>query len=103
MSTNRIEVSKEIEDIMPIFINSIKKNVNSVKEALKLADFETIRKLGHQMKGAGGGYGFDRITELGRDLEMAAKASNQEECGRLNELIHTTIEDTEIVFVDRPL
>lgn len=103
MAKNKIEVSNEIEDIMPMFIESVKRNVGTIQEALKSADFETVRKLAHQMKGAGGGYGFDRITELGSELEIAAKASNEQKCSELNQLIKSTIEETEIVFVDRPL
>jgi len=52
--------------------------VTSVREATGRNDLEAIRILGHTMKGSGGGYGFDRITEIGRQLEEAAKAGNKE-------------------------
>ena len=35
-----------------------------------------MRLLGHSMKGAGGGYGFDAITDIGAALEEAAKDNN---------------------------
>ena len=47
-----------------------------MQEALEQGDFETVRLLGHSMKGAGGGYGFDAITDIGAALEEAAKDSN---------------------------
>ena len=34
-------------------------------------DYECIRLLGHRMKGVGGGYGFDAISDIGRSLERA--------------------------------
>jgi Hpt domain len=43
---------------------------------LEKNDFEAIRMLGHSMKGAGGGYGFDGVTEIGRNLEEAAKEAD---------------------------
>jgi hypothetical protein len=45
-------------------------------QALEKQDFETIRILGHTMKGTGGGYGFDTISEMGRALEEAAKTQD---------------------------
>ena len=33
---------------------------------------DEIRVMGHNMKGAGAGYGFARITEIGAQLEQAA-------------------------------
>lgn len=73
MSRIRLEVSKELEDIMPLFLDTVSKNISSIHDALQSGDFETVRTLGHRMKGAGGGYGFDRVTELGREIEIAAK------------------------------
>ena len=35
-------------------------------------DLDTIRVFGHRMKGTGGAYGLDAITEIGRTLEQAA-------------------------------
>lgn len=55
------------------------------------------------MKGAGGGYGFDRVTELGREIEIAAKESNAARCRSLNEELLQLMANTDIVFVDKPL
>jgi hypothetical protein len=42
--------------------------------ALQRDDFEQIRTLGHNMKGAGQGYGFPEITNFGRLIEEASSA-----------------------------
>ena len=63
----------EIADLIPGFLENRRKDVASIMEAVDRNDFETVRFLGHSMKGAGGGYGFDAITELGAALEQAAK------------------------------
>jgi hypothetical protein len=33
--------------------------------------------LGHRMKGDGGGYGFDRISDIGSAMELAANQRDQ--------------------------
>ena len=48
-------------------------DIAAIKNALTAGDFESIRVLGHSMKGSGGGYGFDRITEIGRAIEESAQ------------------------------
>ena len=45
---------------------------------LKQGDLNTIRLLGHRMKGDGGGYGFDQISTIGHQLEEAALAQDFE-------------------------
>lgn len=103
MSRIRLEVSKELEDIMPLFLDTVSKNISSIHDALQSGDFETVRTLGHRMKGAGGGYGFDRVTELGREIEIAAKESNADRCRSLNKELSQLMANTDIVFVDKPL
>jgi hypothetical protein len=41
-------------------------------DALDRSDFKTVESLGHGMRGAGGSWGFDTITDLGAALEQAA-------------------------------
>jgi len=82
-----IHVDEEIEDLIPGFLDNRRKDVKALQEALAKGDYETIRTLGHAMKGAGGGYGFDTITDIGSFLENAAKQKNTEEIRkRINEL-----------------
>ena len=41
-------------------------------DALTLGDFETVERLGHNMKGAGASFGFQAITDIGAALEQEA-------------------------------
>lgn len=103
MATNRVEVSRELEDIMPMFLDTITRNIESIRSSGASGDLETIRSLGHRMKGAGGGYGLDRVTELGRKIEEAAKAGNVAAALQSTEELAEYMKNTEIVFVNRPL
>ena len=73
-----VNVDPDIADLIPGFLENRRKDIKSMDEALKQGDFETIRVLGHSMKGAGGSYGFDAVTDIGKSLEDAAKNNNAE-------------------------
>ena len=68
-----VKISRELEGIVPIFLVNREKDVRTLREALVTQDFKTVQTLGHRMKGDGGGFGFDRITEIGAAMERAAK------------------------------
>lgn len=72
--SNRIIVSidPDLEDLIPGFLNNRRSDVVKIRELLVSGDFPKIRIIGHSMKGAGGGYGFDPITDYGGDIEVAA-------------------------------
>lgn len=103
MGTNRVEVSKELQDIMPMFLDNVAKNIDAIRTAAAAGDLETIRSLGHRMKGAGGGYGLDRVTELGRKIEESARAGDLEAALRWDEELGEYMRDLQIEYVDRPL
>ncbi len=71
-----VHVDPDIADLIPGFLENRHKDIKTIGEALAQGDFETIRFLGHSMKGAGGSYGFDAITDVGRSLEQAAIAQD---------------------------
>lgn len=68
-----VEISRDLEDIVPVFLSNRRKDVQILRDALITRDFRTVQTLGHRMKGDGGGFGFDRITEIGAAMELAAK------------------------------
>jgi HPt (histidine-containing phosphotransfer) domain-containing protein len=82
-----VRVAHEIAELIPGFLQNRRKDIAAMLDALQRGDFETVRLLGHSMKGAGGGYGFDAITGIGAALEEAAKQRNAAEIrDRVNEL-----------------
>ncbi len=73
-----VRTAAELEPIIPEFLADWKTEAGDMREALEKREFDTIRKLGHNMKGTGGACGFDEITRLGRDLEEGAKEKDSE-------------------------
>lgn len=82
-----VTVDADLEDIVPGYLENRQKDIVDMTSAVDGGDFETIRVLGHRMKGSGGGYGFDQITDIGFALENASKEENGDEIrSRIDEL-----------------
>jgi HPt (histidine-containing phosphotransfer) domain-containing protein len=94
-----VYVDAFFQDLMPNFLEGRREDVKALVEALEKGDYDTVLFLGHNMKGVGGSYGFDFITELGRDLEQSAKEQNAEKVQRLVKELSTYLERVEVVYV----
>ena len=82
-----IHVDPDIAELIPGFLQNRRKDIAAMLDAVQRGEFESVRVLGHSMKGDGGGYGFDAITEIGAALEQAAKQRNAVEIrDRVHEL-----------------
>jgi HPt (histidine-containing phosphotransfer) domain-containing protein len=73
-----VHVDRDLEDLIPNFMTNRQTDLAAMRHALAKADYETICGLAHCMKGAGGGYGFDGITAIAADIELAAKTQDDE-------------------------
>lgn len=71
-----VVVPRELCELVPRFLAHRRAEVDRLREALERADFETVRSIGHAMKGAGAGYGFDEISTIGAALERLARAGD---------------------------
>jgi HPt (histidine-containing phosphotransfer) domain-containing protein len=66
----------DLADLVPVYMERRQRDVIGLEDALLMGDYQTIFMLGHSMKGSGGGYGFDGITEIGGRLEIAGRDSD---------------------------
>jgi CheY-like chemotaxis protein/HPt (histidine-containing phosphotransfer) domain-containing protein len=67
-----VKIDKDLQGLVPGYLQNRREDIRALYSALERVDYESIRVLGHRMKGSGGAYGFDTITEIGKRLEMAA-------------------------------
>ena len=74
----RAEVSKDLEPLIPRYLDRRHKEIDTFRAQLAAGDFEALRIGGHSLKGSGGGYGFPDLTRIGAVIETAAKASDSE-------------------------
>lgn len=95
-----VRVDREIEELIPSFLANRRRDVAAILEALDNRDFESILRLGHSMKGMGGGFGFDAITDFGREIESSA---GERLAGRIRELtveLDSYLDRVQVVFAD---
>lgn len=91
-------VDASFEPLMAKFMANRKKEVDAMQEALAKQDLETVRNIAHGMKGAGGSYGFDRVTEIAAVIEQAAKMANASVIQRDLPLLRLYLERVEVVY-----
>ena len=66
----------EWAEMQEMYINHTSKELYKINNQLDLDSLEAIRIFGHNIKGSGGMYGFNEITNIGLQIEIAAKASD---------------------------
>jgi HPt (histidine-containing phosphotransfer) domain-containing protein len=76
-SDYKVIVSKDLEDLIPVFMKNRHKELDSLRVALAAADFEQLRQLGHRMKGVGNSYGFAHVSTLGKYIEDGARSGDR--------------------------
>ena len=74
------ELADEVElvEIIDEFVAGLSEQVRVMREELKHGQYEDLRRLAHQLKGAGGSYGYAKLSEVARGLEQAAKDEDHE-------------------------
>jgi|AntAceMinimDraft_14_1070370.scaffolds.fasta_scaffold106565_2 HPt (histidine-containing phosphotransfer) domain-containing protein len=93
-----IHADIDLEDLIPGFLENRRKDIVEIENLLASDDYETIQRLGHSMKGAGGGYGFDEITNIGMHIEQASKEKNAGEIRIQMETLSRYLDCIEVVY-----
>ena len=83
-----VHADPDLADLIPGYLANRKMDIAAIREALDKNDLDTVRIHGHSMKGSGGGYGFQTITDIGKMLEKNAQEG-------LNDGIRVQIEGLE--------
>lgn len=66
------------------FLGDLERRVVAIRSALDAHDAMKLRSLAHQLAGAAGGYGFEQIGSVARDLECRIRFLDMQRNGRLD-------------------
>ncbi len=66
----------DLVELIDEFVAGLEADVESMRKVLESGDHDGLRRLAHQMKGAGGSYGYSMLTGAAMRLEGAAKAED---------------------------
>ncbi|ODT44894.1 MAG: hypothetical protein ABS70_04445 [Nitrospira sp. SCN 59-13] len=93
-----VHIDPDLEAIVPGFLANRRRDLVTLDGCLKQGDLNTIRILGHRMKGDGGGYGFDQISAIGGDLEQAVMVQDEQLIERQVALLKDFLSRVEVVY-----
>ncbi len=93
-----IHADIDLEDLIPGFLENRRKDIVEIESLLASNNYETIQRLGHSMKGSGGGYGFDEITNIGMHIEQAAKDKSAADIRIQMENLSKYLDCVEVVY-----
>jgi HPt (histidine-containing phosphotransfer) domain-containing protein len=96
--TITVTIDRDLKDLIPGYLQNRENDLKTMIQKCAQGDFESIRIMAHNIKGTGGGYGFDRITDIGSRIEEAAKAKNQEDLYRGIDEIAAFLQKVRIVY-----
>jgi signal transduction histidine kinase/DNA-binding response OmpR family regulator len=72
--TEQVKISSEpwLQAIIPGYLEKRRADIGKMRSAVAQGDYAVVKTLGHQMTGTGSSYGFEPITKIGHELELAA-------------------------------
>lgn len=74
-------------ELIADFVDALPERMDKIRAARDAGDFVTIRTISHQLKGAGGGYGFMEITNVASVVESLSKPETEINFEKLSEQI----------------
>lgn len=99
--TTVVYIDEDLADLIPEFLENRRRDIDRIKRLVEEGKYEELTRLGHNLKGSGGGYGFTEISEIGRGIEEAGARSDREAMTTLCERLATYLA-TVTVQVRRP-
>ncbi len=64
MQRSEFSDDQDMRELIDLYVSRLPAEIARLNALLAGGDLEALRKLAHQLKGSGGGYGFPRVTEL---------------------------------------
>jgi HPt (histidine-containing phosphotransfer) domain-containing protein len=74
-----VTVDASFEPLVARFMSNRRTDVDTMRAALAGGDWRTLAATAHAVKGVGGTYGFDRVSEIASVIERAARRADADE------------------------
>jgi len=87
-----------IEEAIPLFLESTREDLQALSSFLDGRDYSRVRFIGHDLKGSGGGYGFEPISAIGKSIEEAAKRLDRDEISRQIAVLTNYLDRVDVVL-----
>jgi HPt (histidine-containing phosphotransfer) domain-containing protein len=72
-------IDNDLKDLIPKFLSNREKDMEEMMSAYEGDDFDTICSVSHKIAGNAGGYGFDAMGDIAREMEHESKDGKDKE------------------------
>lgn len=98
MEKKTITIDKDLEDLVPTYLETRKKELIKLRELFSQEALSEITAIAHKLAGNAGGYGFQELTDIGRRMEAAGRANEKEKVGIEIENVGNYLEQIDVKF-----
>jgi HPt (histidine-containing phosphotransfer) domain-containing protein len=98
MSQTTVYIDIDLKELIPMFLESRQEDILALRLAMTEGDYATLKTIGHTLKGVGGGYGFDFITDIGNSIELAAKEEDDTHIEKLINSMEDSLTNLKIIY-----
>ena len=70
---SRLGLDDDLTDLIELFVQEVPSRLAVLRRLIDSLDHSELARFAHQLKGAGGSYGFPELTTAAAQLEKAAK------------------------------
>lgn len=74
---NIVEVDADLEDLVPEMLEEVSEGVKTMDQAVESSDLDTLAKASHKIVGSAGGYGFDELAKIAKEIETLSKSGDK--------------------------
>ncbi len=92
IASTLVQEDASFADLVEEFVDGLQDRLDQMNKAVASSDFEQLKRLAHQLKGAGGGHGYPALTNVSGDLEQSALAEQLEDCQRQLEALRSVVD-----------
>ncbi|WP_319779735.1 Hpt domain-containing protein [Maridesulfovibrio sp.] len=93
------KIQKDLEGLIPGFMVITEREIEELREALRVGDMKTAARIGHNLKGSALNYGFLHLGNIGRRIESNAALKNVVKVHAELEILKDYVERVEVEFV----
>lgn len=72
----------DLLDLVEEFVEGLGQRAEELRQAFEQLDWDCLVKIAHQLKGAGGSYGYGDLSKLAKEMEDAFRAHSAEHFAR---------------------
>jgi HPt (histidine-containing phosphotransfer) domain-containing protein len=94
----QVRIDADLADLIPRYLDNRRQDLRDARDALRIEDYARLQRIGHNIRGSGGGYGFGRLVQIGSRLEQAGIDRRAEQVGLCLEDLADFLHRVEVIY-----